>query len=196
MSGRRTPGVPVVTNARSSSGRAIAGLALVVALVLAGAWFLVPPVTSDRASAAAPAAEAAPPVPGAVAPDFTATAVDGAIVSLAALRGEPVWITFGATWCADCRTEFPDVQAAHQASGVTTISLYTGEDAATVNGYAKRLGLSLINVPDPQSQIADRYRVLGVPTHFFIDAEGVIHSVRIGVLTRAQMDAELATLVS
>lgn len=179
---------------RSLTGaRALAVLVAVVAVALLAAWQLVPPAPGAAAAASAPTA-ATLPVAGSPAPDFSATSLDGRTVTLASLRGEPVWLTFGATWCADCRTEFPDLQEAHEASGVEVIAFYTREDAATVGPYAERLGLSLTNVPDPQSAIAQDYRVVGVPTHFFVDAEGTIRSVRVGVLTREQMDAELAAL--
>jgi hypothetical protein len=36
--------------------------------------------------------------------------------------------------------------------------------------------------------------VVGVPVHWFVDAEGIVRSVRFGVLTRAEMDEELAAL--
>ena len=176
--------------------KALAVLGVLVALALVGAWILMPPVAGPAAAAAAAGAPAdtARPVPGAQAPDFTPTDLDGKAVTLASLRGKPVWLTFGATRCADCRTEFPDLQAAHEASGVPVVAVYTGEDGATVGDYADRLGLSLTNVPDPKSEIAGSYRVMGVPTHFFIDGEGTVRSVRVGVLTREQMDAELAAV--
>lgn len=174
--------------------KAIAVLVAVVALALVGAWQLMPPVPASAEAAASVPAAASSPTAGSPAPDFTATDLEGRTVSLASLRGKPVWLTFGATWCADCRTEFPDVQEAHEASDVEVVAFYTREDAATVGPYAERLGLSLTSVPDPQSRIAQDYRVVGVPTHFFVDAGGTIRSVRVGVLTREQMDAELAAL--
>jgi CSLREA domain-containing protein len=40
------------------------------------------------------------------------TTVDGTKVSLSSYRGHPVWLTFGATWCAACKAEAPDIEAA------------------------------------------------------------------------------------
>lgn len=161
-------------------------------VAMAGAWFLV------SADGAAPAASGAAgrPVAGQAAPDFTATASDGSAVSLAALRGRAVWLTFGATWCADCRSEAPDVQdaAAAASAEVATVMVYTGDAPEVVRDYASRLGLTMTAVPDPESAVAGAYRIAGVPTHYFIDREGTVRELVVGVLTREQMDAHLAAL--
>ena len=54
-----------------------------------------------------------PPQAGQVPPDIQATTVDGRSVKLSDFVGRPVWLTFGATWCGDCRSEAPDLQATY-----------------------------------------------------------------------------------
>lgn len=140
---------------------------------------------------------AAAPAVGRPAPEFTATAVDGSQVSLAALRGKAVWLTFGATWCAACRAEAPDIQAAYEAAeghDVVVVAVFISEDAATVRGFAERAGLTYRHVADPQTRIAAEYRVNGVPAHFFIDRTGVLRSIRVGTLTPERIDAALAEI--
>ncbi len=166
-----------------------AALALAFAVVALGGCAEVP------ADATATGNEAALATVGEPAPDFAGTAVDGAEVSLAALAGRPAWLTFGATWCASCRVEAPDMQAAHEATpGVEVVMVYLSEDAATVRAYAERLGTTFVHVPDPRGEISARYHVVGVPVHWFVDSEGIVRSVRFGVLTRSEMDEELAAL--
>ena len=55
-----------------------------------------------------------PPEVGSPAQDFTLTTVDGRTVSLEELRGKAVWIVFGASWCAACQAEAPDIEAASE----------------------------------------------------------------------------------
>ena len=135
------------------------------------------------------------PVVGRQAPDFTATTTDGRQISLAALRGHPVWLTFGASWCAACRSEAPDIQAAYQraeASGAVVVEVFISEDSATVRDYGARVGLTYPKVADPDTVIASQYRVLGIPAHFFVDPSGVLRTVKAGSLTSERMDAALA----
>ena len=151
----------------------------------------------EEATAAADATgdEAALATVGEPAPDFTGTTADGEPISLAGLAGRPVWLTFGATWCASCRVEAPDMQDAHEATpGVEVVMVYLSEDAPTVTDYAQRLGTTFTHVPDPRGEISAKYHVVGVPVHWFVDADGVVRDVKFGVLSRAQMDEELAEL--
>lgn len=164
----------------------------VAATVLAGSWFVAQPGRS-----AAPTEPAAlRPLAGQTAPGFEARTTSGEPVSLGQLRGRAVWLTFGATWCADCRSEAPDVQAAAAAAraGVETIMVFTGEDASTITPYAEKLGFTFTQVADPANEIAGRYRIVGVPTHYFIDRDGVVQRMAVGVLTRSQMDEALSGL--
>lgn len=135
-----------------------------------------------------------PPIVGRPAQNFTATAVDGSTVSLESLRGQPVWLTFGASWCAACRAEAPDVQAAYErarSQGAAVVEVFISEDSATVRAYGERVGLTYPKVADPDTRIASTYRVLGIPAHFFIDRAGVLRSVKAGSLTPQEMDANL-----
>jgi cytochrome c biogenesis protein CcmG, thiol:disulfide interchange protein DsbE len=138
-----------------------------------------------------------PPVVGKLAPDFAARTVDGAKTQLSAYRGKPVWLTFGASWCQPCRSENPDIQATYakmRAKGVVVLGVFISEDAGTVRDYASRVGLTYTKVADPGTDIASAYRILGIPSHFFIDRSGVLRVMKIGTLDTAAMEAALAQI--
>jgi peroxiredoxin len=137
------------------------------------------------------------PIVGKPAPDFTATTVDGAEVTLSELKGQPVWLTFGASWCQPCRAENPDIQAAyekHRAKGLVVLAIFITEDAPTVRDYATRVGLTYQKVADPNTRIASAYRIVGIPSHFFIDSTGVLRVLKIGTLNPPAMDAALGEI--
>jgi cytochrome c biogenesis protein CcmG, thiol:disulfide interchange protein DsbE len=124
-------------------------------------------------------------------PDFTAIALDGTEVTLSDYAGRPVWLTFGASWCADCRAEAPDLQATwerYRDQGVVVLAVFIDEDAPTVEGYANRVGLTFPMIPDPQTRLAGAYRLLGVPTHYFITPDGRVQEIRLGGLKPEDMD--------
>ncbi len=133
----------------------------------------------------------APPAAGDVLPDFSATATDGSTISIAGLKGQPVWLTFGASWCPDCRAEATDLQATYakyKSQGLAVVGVFIQEDQAAVLDYAKRVGFTFPMVADPQSRIADLYRVYGIPIHFFVGRDGKVRDVRIGRLTPGDME--------
>jgi cytochrome c biogenesis protein CcmG, thiol:disulfide interchange protein DsbE len=143
------------------------------------------------------AASGAAPEVGKPAPDFTAATADGAKVTLSELKGHPVWLTFGASWCQPCRAEAPDIQAAYadfKAKGGEIVQVFLSEDQPAVKDYADRVGLTYVKVPDPDTAIATEYRILGIPSHFFISADGTLQSMKVGSLDPDKIKAALAEI--
>ncbi len=170
--------------------RTILVLAVVTVLVTAVAWYLDQPSGGSNVRAGAPP-PGEPPRTGDAPPDFQATAVDGSVVSMAALKGQPIWLTIGATWCPDCRAEAPDLQATYakfKPQGLAVLGIFIQEDDKAVVDFAKRIGFTFPMVSDPRAKIADLYRVYGLPSHFFIGRDGKILDVRIGRLTPSEME--------
>lgn len=178
-------------------------LTLTAALVVLGAYFLRPdaPIAAkagnegsvESVELTAAASGPAPEV-GQAAPGFTGVSIDGKKVSLAQLKGKPVWLTFGASWCSACRVEAPDIQAAHaegEPKDLAIVAFYLSEEAMTVKTFAQRLGLTFDQVPDPETQVASSYRVMGIPAHFFIDRDGVLRSTHVGILSEEKIATAL-----
>lgn len=175
-------------------------LAVTAGLVMLGSYLVDRPSEAEAGITAIKLSQAgrgpAPKV-GTAAQDFTATTVDGKTVSLSSLKGKAVWLTFGATWCAPCQAEAPDIQAAYEktkANGVVVLSVFISEDTATVQDYGERIGLTFPLIPDSQDQIASAYRVNGIPVHFFIDRSGILRSIVTGSLNPERMDTQLAEI--
>jgi len=144
-----------------------------------------------------PAGQQAPAV-GQPAPDFTAVTVTGQTVTLSGLRGQPVWLVFGATWCTDCRVEAPDIQALSQtyAGRVQVVAVYVGEQTSAVQAYAQRIGLTYPQIADAANSIAAAYAIMGIPAHFFLDADGVIRKIAVGTISAASASSELNALIA
>lgn len=144
-------------------------------------------------------AAAKAPAVGDVPPPFSGTTADGAPVTLAQFAGKPLWLTFGASWCPDCRLEAADIQATYQANkaaGLQVLGVFINEPASDVKGYAQRAGLTFPITVDPNADIAAAYRNMGIPTHYFIGADGRIREVRIGALSRDDMAAAVAAIMN
>ncbi len=179
-------------------------LAVTAAVVIAGAWLVNQGTARDAAAQTGGAAVtrlsgAGAPELGKAAPDFTVTTYDGRTVKLSDLRGKPVWLTFGASWCAGCQAEVPDIQAAsvkYAPQGLVVLGINITEDSAAVKTYANRIGLTYPIAADPNSVVADQYAISAIPGHYFIDRQGVIRDIRPGALQPATMDQIITKLVA
>jgi cytochrome c biogenesis protein CcmG/thiol:disulfide interchange protein DsbE len=185
---------------RSSRFGTLLVLAVTAALVMGGAYLVDRPAPASAGVSAVSVGAGDGPAPkvGSPAHDFEATTVDGKKVSLSSYKGQAVWLTFGASWCAACQAEAPDIEAAYQkvkAQGAVVLAVSISEDSATVKEYAKRIGLTYPQIADPNTLIASAYRVNGIPAHFFIDKSGVLHSVKTGGLSSDAMDQALKEII-
>ena len=126
--------------------------------------------------------------------------LDGAPIRLSDLRGRPVWLTFFATWCPPCQQETPVLRAAyeaHRTEGLELIAVSVQETTPDdVRAYADTYGLEFPIGFDATSAIFHTYQAYGLPTHLFIDRDGIIRDVWRGPLTTPQAEQLLAPLLA
>ncbi len=134
-------------------------------------------------AAAGHSAEERPQV-GFLAPDFTLPDLNGTPVKLSALRGtKAVFVNFWASWCPSCQTEMPTMEALYQqfkARGLEILAVSIDVDRSDVTTFMNAHGLTFPVLLDPDSRVANEYRVTAIPTHYFIDRTGVIRSREVG----------------
>lgn len=122
----------------------------------------------------------------------------GAPVRLADLRGHPVWISFWASWCPPCQAETPVLRetfAAYRARGLALVAVSVQESTVDdVRAYAAKYGLDYTVAADLAGDVFRRYRVYGLPTQVFLDANGIIRSVVQGPVTPESAAEALARI--
>ncbi|HYG57169.1 MAG TPA: TlpA disulfide reductase family protein [Symbiobacteriaceae bacterium] len=154
---------------------------------------------------AAPASEAQPgpatseprPVKGAPAPEIIAKDVKtGEVIRLSDLKGQVVMVNFWATWCPPCRAEMPDMEQLYrETQGKVRILAVGGdgkESAQQLAAFAEEMGLTFPVVHDFGSA-ARSYRILGLPTTYFIDQNGIIRERMQGAMDLEIMRELLAS---
>jgi len=129
------------------------------------------------------------------APAFQVQTLEGESVRLSDLRGQPVWLSFWAAWCGPCREEMPavaEVGREAEASGVRVLVLNTGEGERTVRDFLRKNPYPGLPVAlDEDGSTATSYQVVNLPTHVYIDAEGVLREVKVGGLDAEEMRAAI-----
>ncbi len=134
------------------------------------------------------------------APEFSAAALDGSMVSTADLKGKAYIVNFFASWCPPCRAEIPDMielQEEYEKKGFTFIGIAVNEDESRMRDFIRTNGINYPVVMVDQ-QIIDAYSryaqggLRSIPTSFVISADGSLSSVVIG----AQSKMAFADLIS
>ncbi len=123
---------------------------------------------------------------GSPAPDFTYTFADGTKQQLSDLRGKKVMINFWATWCPPCNAEMPDIQQAAELfkdNNFVVLGVSQDLQPELIEPFAEQYQITFPLIADPQGQIASRYGARNLPTSVFINTDGTIHTVVMGMVS-------------
>jgi len=188
------------------------GLALAGALVTA-AYVAMLPLGGVPSSLSGPGASLFVVGPaegvgiGTSAPDFVGgeggqmallNDLDGKGIRLHDFAGKPLWIVFWATWCTPCQQEASGIRAAyhaHRSDGLAVLAIDIQEPAVAVREYAVSHDLDYIIGLDPTAAVKTLYGGWGLPSHFFLDRNGVIRDRYLGQLTGELMEQHLQTII-
>lgn len=141
-----------------------------------------------------------PPVNvGDAAPAFRAETLAGGRIDFpAGFSGQPVVIRFWADWCPYCAGEMQAIEKVYRRHGgraFTVLAINAGQDQSSVAAFVRRIGVSYPILLDPQAEIARRYGVVGLPTTFFVDRQGIIRAKLVGEASEAVFAAQIEALL-
>lgn len=135
---------------------------------------------------------------GTPAPDITAPDTNGKTVKLSSFKGKYVVVDFWATWCGDCRRDFPEFKqlAADYKGKVTFFGVSFDKSADLWKKFLTDNEVDWVSVcnfkPWKQNPIATAYKLNWIPTMYIIAPDGTIAGGAIHARDiRTQLDALL-----
>jgi peroxiredoxin len=117
------------------------------------------------------------------APEFTLQNVNGSTINLNDFRGRPVMLTFWRINCSACQFQMPFTQALYDkwsSDSLAVLTINSGDRTSDVEDYVASRGITYPVLLDTQGKVAQGYGIIGVPTTYFIDGQGVLKAYQIG----------------
>jgi cytochrome c biogenesis protein CcmG, thiol:disulfide interchange protein DsbE len=152
--------------------------------------------TEDRATTTA---DSMPFSRGSAVP-FEAPDLEGKTIRTTDFKGKVVLLNFWGTTCAPCIKEIPwlvDFQKRYGSKGlqVIAVSMY-GESREVLKPYVAEHQMGELKVVIGNEQIAALFGLVLFPTTFIVDRNGKYLSMHQGLIDRAEVEAELVTLLN
>jgi peroxiredoxin len=185
----------------------VVGAAVVVAAVVGvTVWSVTSGSSPGRSDAAGMAPASVPsgvttsgaPGRGAQAPAFTLRTLDGHQVSLAQLVGHPVIVNFWASWCDQCRHEFPLLAAAqrrHGPQGLQIVGIASQDIESDARTFAAREHARWTLAFDVDNTVSGTYGVRALPQTFFVRRDGTIASRLFGLTSERELEGDLQRIL-
>lgn len=133
------------------------------------------------------------------APLFQLPGLDGKTYSLSDFKGEPVVISFSATWCPPCRQELPLLQKIYEEykdkARLNVLVIDSGEPQTKVEAFAQELGLTFPVLLDEEGKVIREYGILYLPTLCFVDPLGNLAGQVIGAQTESVLRGKLEQIL-
>ncbi len=131
---------------------------------------------------------------GKPAPDFSLSDSSGATITPTVLLGRPTLLSFNSIWAPTTDEELPTLAKLQSNSAFNIIPVALQENSGLAQAYTSIAGLNLNWLPDPNGSLSSSYNVLSLPTNYFIDRNGIIRHVSVGVLSQQQIINSLSGL--
>jgi peroxiredoxin len=114
---------------------------------------------------------------GSAAPDFVLKGVNGRNFRLSEYRGQVVLLSFGASWCGDCRAQLEELGTLYDryaGAGLEMLAISLDRDFDDVADTAAQLDTAFPTLHDAGGAIGELYEVNRMPYVVLIDQDGIV----------------------
>lgn len=102
-------------------------------------------------------------------------------------KGKIVIIRFWADWCTYCAEEMPVIDVVYnkyKEKGVIILAVNVGQPKEVAEEFVRNIKISYPVLLDTYSVVAKQYGVVGLPTTFILDRNGVVREKILGESNR------------
>ena len=133
-------------------------------------------------------AEKSVPKIGETPPAISCNDVNGEYIDLNRLKGNVVVIYFWSSSC--CGERLKQLEpwfSLNKYNGLSILAVNVGDDENSVRLFARNYGLTLTMLTDEHVMISRQYGIIGFPTIFILDRNGVIRNKIVGDIDAAHL---------
>jgi thiol-disulfide isomerase/thioredoxin len=127
---------------------------------------------------------------GELAPDIAGHSLDGEELSLSEFRGDLILVNVFASWCGPCRAETPhlvEVFGDAGLEGIKFIGLNLSESSEAVSIFKDEFNINFPILLNQDGRLTEVFQPIGLPTSWFIGADGVVRYVFVGPMTKEML---------
>lgn len=130
-----------------------------------------------------------------LAPEFSLTGLDGKQYTVGGKREKALFINFWASWCGPCELEAPELVKLYDKYqdklDIYAVNVTTLDNEADAKRFVETYGFQFPVLMDYKNEVTKKYMVLGYPTNFIVDKNGVIQEVLPGLRTPEELERKL-----
>ena len=144
------------------------------------------------------------PSVGFIPPAITLEGLDGETYAVDGSREKALLVNFWASWCEPCHEEAPDLVKLYgqykQSLDIYAVNVTHSDSVEGARDFVEQYDLPFPVLMDRKRkdnhpQASDLYRLPAFPTTYFIDRNGVIRDIVLGIRPYAEMEAKIQKLI-
>jgi thiol-disulfide isomerase/thioredoxin len=110
-------------------------------------------------------------------------------------KGKVVYLDFWASWCRPCAQSFPwmnTIAHHYKDSGLVVLSVNVDVEKSAADAFLKKRPADFKVIYDPEGILAEQQGLIGMPSSYLYNRDGVLISTHVGFNSKTSSEAEKA----